>query len=235
MAPKPASDLTLRSPAGTIRKEQVLTKYIQGKHLKDLTLSHGDNDIYNVIFEQDKEMHLLRSSYVEQGDVMIWKMPAFIQTEGEVDHFLSIARKHKALILDLRDNSDGYIITLNRLIGNVFDHDVKLGVRVTRKGEKALVAKSRGNSTFTGDLVVLVDSSSASAAELFARVVQIEHRGKVVGDRTSGSVMESLRYEFQAGAVDIAVFYSASVTEANLLMTDGKSLEKTGVTPDEVI
>jgi len=236
LAPKPASDFTLRSPSGTVRKEQVLTKYVQGKRLKDMTLSHGvDNDIYNVIFEQDKEMHLLRSRYVEQGDVMIWKMPAFIQTEGEVDHLMSIARKHKALILDLRDNSGGYVITLNRLIGNVFDHDVKLGERVTRKGEKVLVAKSRGNSAFTGDLVVLVDSGSASAAELFARVIQLEHRGKIVGDRSSGSVMESLRYEFQAGAVDIAVFYSASVTEANLLMTDGKSLEKTGVTPDEVI
>ena len=234
LAPKPASEFTLRSPSGAVRKEEVLTKYIQGKRLKDLTFEHGDNDLYSVVFEEDKEMHLLRSRYVEQNDVMIWKLPAFVQSDGDVDHLMSIARKHKSLILDLRDNHGGAEVTLNRMIGNVFDHDVNLGVRVMRKGEKPMVAKSRGNAAFTGDLVVLIDSNSASASELFARVIQLERRGRVVGDRSSGSVMEAYHYHFQTGA-DIAVFYGASVTGADLIMTDGKSLEKTGVTPDVII
>jgi C-terminal processing protease CtpA/Prc len=234
LAPRPTSEFTLRSPSGTLRKEEVLTKYIQGKRLKDLTFEHSDADLYSVIFEEDKEMHLLRSRYVEENDVMIWKLPAFVQNDSEVDHLMSIARKHKALIVDLRDNPGGAEATLNRMLGNVFDHEVKLGLRLTRKGEKSMVVKSRGNAAFTGDLVVLIDSNSASASELFARVIQLEHRGKVVGDRSSGSVMEAYHYQFQAGA-DIAVFYGASVTGANLVMTDGKSLEKTGVTPDVII
>ena len=234
LAPKPASEFQLRSPTGAVRNEQVQTKYIQGKPLKDLTFQHGDTDIYNVIFERDKAVHLMRSRYVEHGDVMIWKMPAFVLSEGEVDHVMSVARKHKALILDLRGNPGGYVMTLDRMLGNVFDHEVKVGVRVTRKGEKPMTAKSRGNAAFAGELVVLVDSGSASAAELFARVIQLEHRGRILGDRSSGSVMESLHYDFRAG-MDIVVFYAASVTEADLIMTDGKSLEKSGVTPDEVI
>jgi C-terminal processing protease CtpA/Prc len=46
--------------------------------------------------------------------------------------------------------------------------------------------------------------------------------------------MESRRYQFHQGA-DVQIFYGASITEADLIMGDGKSLEHAGVAPDEVI
>jgi C-terminal processing protease CtpA/Prc len=110
---------------------------------------------------------------------------------------------------------------------------VKIADRVGRKESKPQIAKA-AHSPFVGKLIVLVDSQSASAAELFARVVQIEKRGVVLGDHTSGSVMEAKHYEEQMGA-DTVVFYGVSVTEEDLIMTDGKTLEHTGVTPDQVL
>jgi C-terminal processing protease CtpA/Prc len=56
----------------------------------------------------------------------------------------------------------------------------------------------------------------------------------VVGDRTSGSVMEAKHYNEKIGA-ETVIFYGASVTESDLVMTDGKSLEHTGVMPDEIV
>jgi len=106
--------------------------------------------------------------------------------------------------------------------------------RVTRNDSKVLVAKSRRQNAFSGKLVVLVDSKSASASELFARVVQLEKRGIVLGDKTAGAVMESKRFSYKHG-FDTVVFYGASITDADLVMTDGKSLERTGVTPDELL
>jgi len=63
--------------------------------------------------------------------------------------------------------------------------------------------------------------------------VQLEKRGSVIGDRSEGSVMEAKRYSYRLGA-DTVVFYGASITESDLIMTDGKSLEHNGVTPDEL-
>jgi C-terminal processing protease CtpA/Prc len=66
---------------------------------------------------------------------------------------------------------------------------------------------------FEGKLIVLLDSRSASAAELFARVVQIEKRGAVVGDVSSGRVMEAKHYTYREGVYQV-LFYGASITDA---------------------
>jgi C-terminal processing protease CtpA/Prc len=96
------------------------------------------------------------------------------------------------------------------------------------------MAKGKGGNTYKGKLVVLIDSRSASASELFARVVQLEKRGTVIGDRSAGAVMRARRFSYQAGT-DKVIFYGASITDADLIMADGKSLEKVGVTPDELL
>jgi carboxyl-terminal processing protease len=151
-----------------------------------------------------------------------------------VNEVIGKARKSSALILDLRGNPGGSVDTLRDMVSGLFDKDVKIADRVGRKDQKPELAKSWGRSAFTGKLVVLVDSDSASAAELLARIVQLEHRGVVMGDRTSGSVMEARRFQYSGGS-DVKYFYGASITESDLIMSDGNSLEHRGVTPDETI
>ncbi len=81
-----------------------------------------------------------------------------------------------------------------------------------------------------------MDSGSASASELFARVVQLEKRGTVIGDRTEGAVMEARHFTFsQDKAFGQFLPYGAELTVADLKMTDGNSLEHHGVVPDEIL
>ena len=128
---------------------------------------------------------------MEQGDeLMILKLPEFAFSESEVDTLIGKARKHKALILDLRENPGGSVETLKYFVGSMFENEVKICDRVGRKESKPIVAKPRHNA-FTGKLVVLVDSRSASASEVFSRVVQIEKRGVVLGDQDLRQVMEA--------------------------------------------
>jgi C-terminal processing protease CtpA/Prc len=233
LRPQPFLRLDLRDPTGKQRQVDAITTTLERKRLTNLT-GAGANDIWDIIRESEDAAKLERAQFVEFGnDLGILRFPGFFFSESEIDSMIGKVRKHKALILDLRENPGGSVDTLKYLIGGCFEKEIKVGDRVGRSDRKPMVAKSHGNP-FTGKLIVLVDSKSASAAELFARVIQIEKRGVVFGDRSSGSVMEAKRYSYHAG-LDIMIFYGASITDADIIMADGKSLEHNGVLPDEVI
>jgi C-terminal processing protease CtpA/Prc len=178
--------------------------------------------------------HLNRARYYESGDLIIWKMPSFEVDQVTMDKMFAKVRKHQVLILDLRDDPGGSEDSLKYMLGQVFDHDVKVADRVARKETKPITAKSAGKSAFTGKLIVLINSQSGSAAELFARVVQLEKRGQIVGDQSAGAVMEARDFD-EALGTDSKIYYGFSITSANLVMKDGKSLENMGVTPDEQV
>src|ERR1700683_500119 len=109
-------------------------------------------------------------------------------------------KKHEVLILDLRGNPGGAVPTLVRMLGSVFAQDVPVEQRVAPGQEKPVVAKTRGaDKCFSGKLIVLIDSGSASASEIFARVIQLEKRGMVLGDHSSGQVMEGIFVRGQTG------------------------------------
>lgn len=226
--------IDLRDSNGTQHQLTAVAKTTVTQQVKDLTRGGGGNDIWGLWREREDAWHRFRPRFIEKGnDLLIVKLPNFSISEIDVDGIISRARNYKAMILDLRGNPGGNVETLKRFVSDVSEHEVKIGDRVRRKDTKAMIAKP-GHNPFTGKIVVLVDSDSASAAELFARVMQLEKRGTVIGDQSSGSVMEAEFYAEHEG-MDTVVFFAAEITEADLVMTDGKSLEHTGVIPDQIV
>jgi len=234
LRPRSGVRLVVIKPDGKEQQVDVMAKVTEGKRVLDLTGSDSGSDIFDLIRQSENQERLDRHRYYELGEeLFIWKMPAFDLSEPKVDELLGKAKKRKSLILDLRGNGGGYETTLLRMISNLFDHDIKLGEVKRRKETKPLVAKTRGDGTVPGKLIVLIDSKSGSAAELFARTVQLEKRGVVIGDVSAGAVMRSKQYDHNLGT-DTVIFFGASITDADVVMTDGKSLERVGVIPDEV-
>ena len=234
LRPQPVLHLQLRGVDGQMRQLDVAAKIHQRKRVTDLTFDNGGIDLFNIIREEEGDQHLMRLRYAEFGDdLLIVKFPEFAFDVFEVQTMIDKARKHKALIVDLRENGGGNVDTLKYMLGGFFDHEVKIADRVQRRESKPQIAKPR-HHVFEGKLMVLVDSESASASELFARVMQIEKRGVVLGDHSSGRVMEAMHYQYQLGATAV-IFYGASITDADLIMTDGKSLEHVGVEPDKLL
>ncbi len=189
-------------------------------------------DIFNRIIKKGWDQE--EDRYIEVGkELLIWKMSTFSTSEKHIDDMMKKASNFNSLIIDLRNNGGGYVDAMKRLIGYFSDKDIKIGDEKSKKETKPVTAKTRGNNIYKGKLTILVGNDSASASEIFARIIQLEKRGKVMGDKTAGAVMESRYYPMETG-VGSVLYFGASVTIADLIMTDGNSLEKVGVKPDEI-
>jgi len=231
LRPQPLIRATLRSPGGEPRELELVAKQTTAKKIIDLT---NYNEWQDIVREDERREDRERDRFKSFGDqLLIWKMNNFDLEDYQVDDTIGKAKKYKALIIDLRGNSGGWITTMTRLVANLVDHDVKVADSKERKQTKPLMAKSRGDKVFAGKLTLLVDSDSASASELLARTIQLEKRGVVMGDQTAGAVMTSRRYGYDSG-LDVVIFFGASITIADMIMPDGNSLEHHGVVPDEV-
>jgi C-terminal processing protease CtpA/Prc len=225
LRPQPALTIVAQSPGQAPRRVQFNARVKEEKRVLDFT---GGEDFWSEVrqWEGRERVH----QFQELGDVAIWKMPAFDLEHGQVDRFMDKARKHKALVLDLRGNGGGSVDTLGWVVASLFDRDVKIADLKGRRELKAQTAKRCGHA-FAGAVVALVDSQSGSAAEVLARVLQIEKRGQVMGDRSAGAVMRSRFYWYELG-LDRVIPYGMAITDADVIMTDGQSLERVGVTPD---
>ncbi|HEY0723858.1 MAG TPA: S41 family peptidase, partial [Pyrinomonadaceae bacterium] len=197
LSPRPVVNVEVQSPGEQPRQLELKAKIQNGKKVFDLTDTFDLNAYWRDL-EDEARINDHRAIEVNK-DIVIWRMPSFDLTEDGVDERVDKIKKYKTLILDLRRNGGGAVETLQRLVGNLFDRDITIGNMKLRKESKPMLAKTRGDSGYKGQVFVLVDSESGSAAEVLARVVQLEKRGTVLGDRTYGKVMRSRLYPHQIG------------------------------------
>ena len=135
-----------------------------------------------------------------------------------------LKRGAKGIVLDLRDNPGGL---LSQAVGAV-SLCVDAGVVCITEGA------SRGRQVFDVNgsapladvpLVVLVDSGSASAAEIVAAALDDHGRATVVGERTYGKTSVQSVRELSNGA-------ALKLTTAVFLTPTGENLTARGLPPD---
>ena len=223
--------LDVKSPNGDTRQLEIDSKVTPLKTIINLSDSIDFNEAAR---EGDKLRNSNRHYFKEVGNALIWKMPNFVFPPSEVAGLIEKANGKHTLILDLRGNPGGYVVTLEKLAGYFFEKDTKIADLKGRKEMDPQLAKTQEGNVFRGKVIVLVDSNSGSAAEIFARLMQIEKRGVVLGDNSAGAVMQSRGVGFDAGAAT-KIAYGMNLTMADVIMTDGKSLEHVGVEPNEII
>ncbi len=140
--------------------------------------------------------------------------------------------KARSVVLDLRGNGAGMDSALIQLVGAFVEQKTLVAYALRRNEIDTIRAEPR--DPFKGRLVILIDSRTGGAAELFARLMQLSARATIVGDWSSGTGhMSTVRWQMSgAGRV---VPYGVSLSTADLRLADGRTLERRGVMPDEIV
>jgi carboxyl-terminal processing protease len=123
------------------------------------------------------------------------------------------AQGMKDLILDLQENGGGYL----KAAVDIADEFLKRGdmiVYTDGRKTKRYEYRARGGGRFTtGKVVVLVDSYTASAAEIVTGAIQDQDRGLVVGRRTFGKGLVQRPIDLPDGSMirlTVAHYYTPS-------------------------
>lgn len=220
----------VESPTGQVRDLSVASKVITKQQIIDLSVS---TDVWAIIRGIDDQAEMSRARFVEMDSTtLVWRLPRF-DTYDRVDEGITRARDRTNLVLDLRGNRGGGERVLLRLLGRLVARETVVDTLHTRDKVEVKSVRPDGHG-FAGKLIVLIDSRSASAAEILARVIQLEGRGTVIGDRSSGMVMLSRLYIHGVGTQTV-VPYGTNITEADVIMRDGSRLEGVGVSPDVLV
>ena len=134
----------------------------------------------------------------------------------------------KGFIVDLRGNPGGIGILAMGLAGFfVTQPDQYLGTMVRRDSKLKFTVNPRAE-IFTGPLAILIDSSTASTAEIMAGGLQDLGRARIFGSRSMGAALPSVIERLPSG--DLFQY-----PVANYISRNGKALEGEGVLPDQAV
>ncbi|MDO8541102.1 MAG: S41 family peptidase [Opitutaceae bacterium] len=142
---------------------------------------------------------------------------------------LKAHRDAPGVVIDLRFNPGGDTFSLGTAVGEFFDHAVPCGTFITRGGMKGVQNSWQiGSARYRGQVVVLVDGGTGSAAEIFAAVLQDHGRATIIGRRTAGAVLASWFYRLPDGG-------ELQLSRLDYIAPKGRRIEGKGVEPDIVV
>ena len=191
----------LRGPKGTTVNVEVVRRGIDRKLNFSLVRDDISTETVDVAYMIDKKNGYMRitSFGAKTHNEFVTKLDS-LQKRGM-----------KNLILDLSGNGGGYLTAAVGVLGELIDEN-QLVVYTEGKKNPRFDYMSKGSGKFRkGNLVVIVDETSASASEILAGAVQDWDRGLIVGRRTFGKGLVQRPFQLPDGSMirlTIARYYT---------------------------
>src|SRR5690554_3437203 len=167
-------------------------------------------------------IYSLDASYMLDDETGLIKLNKFSATT--TDEFTEAikelrSKNMKNLILDLRGNGGGYLKTAIEISDQFLDNN-RLIVYTEGTNEPRREYKSTSGGIFKdGNLIVLVDESSASASEIVSGAVQDWDRGLILGRRSFGKGLVQKPYFLTDGSM-------IRLTTAHYHTPSGRGIQK---------
>jgi carboxyl-terminal processing protease len=139
---------------------------------------------------------------MEAGKVGILRINSFADGDStEIKNRLQDLLKQGAqkIVLDMRDTAGG---SLNEAVtvANFFIKDGVLAQTIGREGKALKTYTADPKATlFTGQLVALIDTGTAGAAEVVASAITERNRGQIVGEKSFGAGTEQQLFTLRGG------------------------------------
>lgn len=130
-----------------------------------------------------------------------------------------VASKANTLILDLRDNSGGYLEEAVAIVDELLANKKLIVFTKDRKGTIEKSFASAGGIFEKGKISVLINENSASASEIIAGAIQDNDRGVILGRRSFGKGLVQREIPFKDGS-------SVRLTVARYYTPTGRSIQK---------
>lgn len=135
-------------------------------------------------------------------------------------------KKIDSLIIDVRDNPGGHLDQVGDIISLFLDKS-KVMYQI-KSGNKTKKVYAKGDNKREYPIGVLINGNSASASEILAGALQQSYKATVVGIKSYGKGTVQKEYSLKSGS-------SIKYTTETWLTPNGKSINKKGIVPDEVV
>jgi carboxyl-terminal processing protease len=174
------------------------------------------------------KLQSVKSEDIEPGYAYV-RLSSFNENAAEdVEKAIEKAEKKgkiKGLVFDLRANPGGLLDQAVDVSSLFVDEGVIVSTIGRNKDQKEVKWARKGKARKDFPVAVLVNSSSASAAEIVAGALQDHHRAIIMGQQTfgKGSVQT---------VVDLGNDLGLKLTIARYYTPSGRSIQEKGVTPD---
>lgn len=198
-------------------KVQSKLKGPKGSEVKVSVKRFGEKDLLDfVITRGDVPQNSIDAAYMIDGEYGYVQITKFAR--GTHLELLSALAKFshenfKGLIIDLRDNTGGYMDAAVRMVNEFLPKD-RLIVFAEGRSYPRIDEYANGTGSFQQlPLVVLINEASASASEIFAGAIQDNDRGTIVGRRSFGKGLVQQPLEFSDGSairLTVARYYTPS-------------------------
>ncbi|CAN5240392.1 S41 family peptidase [soil metagenome] len=227
-----AGDVVIAVNGNSVREEDTTEVVDRIKGPKgtevELTVLRGDEKRDYTLERTEIDAPVVTWAKIPGGDVALIQLTSFSDNSSdELKKAIDEARQRgaKRFVLDLRNNPGGRLDQAVKIAGLFLKPGKVVYLRDEAEGKREKIRVDNGAEPTRAPVDVLVNSGTASSAEILSGALRDNNRAEVIGTTTYGTGTVLSEYTLSDGSALL-------LGVAEWLTPDGDFIRETGIAPD---